>query len=286
MRQTAPAGVWFVTPGHASARFPIAHGCGADVALVDLEDSVPAAVKPRARQDAAAFFTAPTASNRVLGVRISSPTTRDGILDLAAIADYPARPDVVLIPKVESARDFEIAAGALDAPGYSPHLYALIETPRALEELPSIVRAERIAGVVFGTADYATALGCSKGWEAMLHARSALVTSAAAAGICAIDSPFFDLDDLDGLRVEAERARDLGFTGKCCVHPRQLPVVQGVFTPTDEEIGAARAIVAAAEEAGDRIVRLNGHMIGPPMVKAARALLGRLDERTPREVSA
>jgi citrate lyase subunit beta/citryl-CoA lyase/(S)-citramalyl-CoA lyase len=286
MTQPAWAGVWFVTPGHACARFPAAHSCGADVALVDLEDSVPAAVKPQARQDAAAFFTAPTAAGRVLGVRISSPTTREGILDLAALADYPVRPDIVLIPKVESARDFEIAAGALDAPDYTPHLYALIETPRAIEELPSIVRAERIAGVVFGTADYATAAGCSKSWEAMLHARSALVTSAAAAGIHAIDSPFFDLDDLDGLRGETERAKDLGFAGKCCVHPRQLPVVTDVFTPTGAEVDAARAIVAAAEETGGRIVRVDGQMIGPPMVKAARALLTRVNGRTPREVSA
>lgn len=286
MQTLAPAGVWFVTPGHASARFPAAHDCGADVALVDLEDSVPAAVKAEARLNAAAFFTAPTAAGCVLGVRISSPTTRDGILDLGAIADYPVRPDVVLIPKVESARDFEIAAGALDTPGYAPHLYALIETPRALEELPSIVRAERIAGVVFGTADYATALGCSKGWEAMLHARSVLVTSAAAAGICAIDSPFFDLDDLDGLQGEAERAKGLGFAGKCCVHPRQLPVVTSVFTPTDAEVAAARALVAASDEAGGRIVRVDGQMIGPPMVKAARALLSRVDGRTPRGVSA
>ncbi|WP_031487787.1 HpcH/HpaI aldolase/citrate lyase family protein [Streptomyces bicolor] len=285
MQTMAPAGVWFVTPGHDSARFPSAHGCGADVALVDLEDSVPAEVKPQARRAAAAFFTAPTAAGRVLGVRISSPTTRDGVLDLTAIADYPVRPDVVLIPKVESARDFEIAAGTLDAPDYRPHLYALIETPRALEELPSIVRAERIAGVVFGTADYATAIGSSKGWEAMLHARSSLVTSAAA-GICAIDSPFFDLDDLDGLRVEAERAKGLGFAGKCCVHPRQLPAVTEVFTPTDEEVDAARTIVAAAHRASGRIVRVDGQMIGPPMVKAARALLARVDGRAPREVSA
>lgn len=282
-----PAGVWFVTPAHTPSRFPTAHGCGADVALVDLEDSVPAAAKPQARQDAAAFFTSPTATaGCALGVRISSPTTRDGILDLAAIADYPVRPHVVLIPKVESARDFEVAAGALDMPGYTPHLYALIETPRALEELASIVRASRIAGVVFGTADYATALGCSRSWEAMLHARSAVVASAAAAGICAIDSPFFGLDDREALRDEAERSRDLGFAGKCCVHPGQLPVVTDVFTPTDEEVAAARAIVAAAEEAGDRIVRVEGQMIGPPMVKAARRLLARAASRTPRGVKA
>ncbi|MET7695151.1 CoA ester lyase [Streptomyces sp. NPDC005483] len=282
----ALAGAWFITPGHSPARFPAALGSGADVALVDLEDSVPAAVKAQARQDATAFFTSAAGTRPVRGVRISSPTTRDGILDLAAIADYPVRPDLVLIPKAESARDFEITAGALDAPGYTPHLYALIETPRAVEELPSIVRADRIAGVAFGTADYATATGCSKDWEALLHARSALVTSAAAAGIHAIDAPFFDLDDLVALRHESERARDLGFAGKCCVHPRQLPIVTDVFTPTSEQIAAARAIVAAADEAGGRIVRVGEQMVGPPMVKAAQALLARVAARTPSGVSA
>jgi citrate lyase subunit beta/citryl-CoA lyase/(S)-citramalyl-CoA lyase len=276
MPTPALAGVWFITPGHTPARFPAAHVCGARVALVDLEDSVPAADKPEARQVAADFFTAPAQAGPVLGIRISSPTTRDGILDLTAIADYPVRPDVVLIPKVESARDLETVAGALDDPAYAPHLYALIETPRALQELPEIVRAGRIAGLVFGTADYATAIGCSKSWEAMLHARSALVTSAAVTGITTIDSPFFDLDDPDGLRGEAERAKDLGFAGKFCVHPRQLPVVTDVFTPTDGELAAARAIVAAAQEAGGRIVRVDGQMVGPPMVKAAQSLLARL----------
>ncbi|MFF7859205.1 hypothetical protein [Streptomyces sp. NPDC007904] len=70
------------------------------------------------------------------------------------------------------------------------------------------------------------------------------------------------------------------------MHPRQLPVVTDVFTPTGAEVDAARAIVAAAEEAGSRIVRVDGQMIGPPMVKVARALLARMDSRTPGEVSA
>ncbi|MDX3433907.1 CoA ester lyase [Streptomyces sp. ME01-18a] len=281
----APAGVWFITSAHSPARFPAAHGCGADVALVDLEDSVPAAVGAQARQDAAAFFIAPAAAP-VLGFRISSPTTRDGIRDLAAVADYPVRPDIVLIPKTESPRDIEITAGVLDAPGYTPHLYGLIETPRALEDLPSIVRAPRIAGVLFGTADYATATGCTATWDALLYARSTLVTSAAAAGIHAIDSPFFDLQNHEGLRREAERARDLGYAGKCCVHPRQLPAVTAVFTPTDAEVAAGRAIVSAAQEAGDRIVKVAGQMVGPPMVKAARALLSRAEDRTQHEVTA
>ncbi|MEU1789112.1 CoA ester lyase [Streptomyces sparsogenes] len=281
----APAGTWIITPGHLDARFPTAHRCGADVALVDLEDSVPATAKPEARQLARAFFTNPPA-RFVLGVRISSPTTRDGIRDLAALHGYPVKPQVVLIPKVESARDFEIVAGALDTHDYTPLLYALIETPRAVEALPSIVRADRIAGVLFGTADYATAAGCSRTWDALMHARAALVTSAAAAGIPAIDSPFFDLDDLDGLRQETQQAKALGFTGKSCVHPAHLPVIGEVFRPSEEEIDAARAIVSAAEAAGGSIVRVDGRMAGPPMVTAARALLAREETRAHSQVPA
>lgn len=286
MNTPSPAGVWIITPGHTPTRFPTAHASGADVALVDLEDSVPPAAKPDARRTARAFFTTPVPTGTVLGVRISSPNTRDGIHDLAALADYPVGPPIVLIPKVESPRDIEIVAGALDTPDHTPHLYALIETPRAVENLPSIVRAERIAGVLFGTADYATATGCVRGWEPMLHARSALVASAAAVGIPAIDSPFFDLDDLSGLRDEAERVKALGFAGKSCVHPRHLDVLTEVFRPTDEEVAAARAIVAAAENAGGRIIRVGHQMIGPPMVAAARSLLVRAGARLTREVTA
>ncbi|MER7467862.1 aldolase/citrate lyase family protein [Streptomyces sp. NPDC097981] len=286
MNTPAPAGVWIITPGHTPTRFPTARASGADVALVDLEDSVPPAAKPDARLMARAFFTTPAPADTALGVRISSPTTRDGIHDLDALADYPVVPQIVLIPKVESPRDIEIVAGVLDTPDHAPHLYALIETPRALEALPSIVRAERIAGVLFGTADYARATGCGNDWEPMLHARSALVVSAAAAGIPAIDSPFFDLDDLEGLRDEAERVKALGFAGKSCVHPRHLNVLTEVFRPTDEEIAAARAIVAAAENAGGRIIRVGHQMVGPPMVQAARSLLARADARTAHEVTA
>ncbi|MER5971671.1 aldolase/citrate lyase family protein [Streptomyces sp. NPDC002055] len=281
-----PAGVWIITPGHAPDRFPAARSCAADVALVDLEDSVPPADKPDARQAARAFFTDPAAAGPVPGVRISSPATLNGIHDLTALTAHSVKPPIVLIPKVESARDIEIVAGILDTPDYTPHLYALIETPRAVENLPSIVRADRIAGLLFGTADYATTTGCSNSWEPLLHARSALVTSAAVAGLPAIDSPYFDLDDDEGLRREAEQVKALGFAGKSCVHPDQLPAVTAVFRPTREEIAAARATVAAAENAGGRIVRVHGRMVGPPMVAAARALLARASDNAPKEVSA
>jgi citrate lyase subunit beta/citryl-CoA lyase/(S)-citramalyl-CoA lyase len=278
---TAPAGVWLITPGHTPARFTSAHTAGADVALVDLEDSVPAAAKPTARTTARAFFSQPhTPASCALGIRINAPTTREAIQDLAALADYPDPPTIVLIPKVETPRDLDLVAAALDTPGHRPLLYGLIETPQAVQNLPEIVRSDHLSGLLFGTADYARSIGSTQTWEPMLYARSALVTHAAAAGIPVIDSPYFNLDDQDGLHTEARRVRDLGFRGKSCVHPRQVATVADVFRPTPEQIAHARAIVAAAADAAGGIVRIGHQMIGPPMVQAARDLLARTPEAT------
>ncbi|MGW4955435.1 HpcH/HpaI aldolase/citrate lyase family protein [Streptomyces parvulus] len=277
----APAGVWLITPGHTPARFTRAHTAGADVALVDLEDSVPVAAKPEARTSARGFFTQPdTPASCTLGIRINAPTTREAVKDLAALADYPVPPAIVLIPKTETPRDLEVVAAALESPGHRPLLYGLIETPQAIQNLPEIVRSSHLSGLLFGTADYARSIGSSRAWEPMLYARSALVTHAAAAGIPVIDSPYFDLDDQDGLRTESLRVRDLGFRGKSCVHPRQVASVAAVFRPTPAQIARARAIVAAAEDAAGGIVRIGHQMIGPPMVQEARDLL----DRTPTHV--
>ncbi|MEU8810743.1 CoA ester lyase [Streptomyces violaceoruber] len=280
---TPPAGVWLITPGHTPARFTSAHAAGADVALVDLEDSVPPATKPAARTTARAFFTQPgTPAGCTLGIRINALTTREAIHDLAVLADYPVPPAIVLIPKVEAPCDLDVVAAALDASGHRPLLYGLIETPQAVQNLSEVVRSEHLSGLLFGTADYARSVGATRAWEPMLYARSALVTHAAAAGIPVIDSPYFDLDDQDGLHAEAVRVRDLGFRGKSCVHPRQVTTVASVFRPTPEQIAHARAIVAAAEDAADDIVRIGHQMIGPPMVQDARDLLARTptDETT------
>ncbi|MEH0590081.1 aldolase/citrate lyase family protein, partial [Streptomyces sp. B21-106] len=154
------------------------------------------------------------------------------------------QPGIVLVPKVESARDIEVVAGALDTDQHAPVIYALIETPRAIDWLPTIVTADRLGGLLFGAADYAALTGCARTWEALLYARSAVANNAGTACIPAIDSPYFDVRDLEGLRREAERARALGFQGKGAVHPRRIPVITQAFTPSDDEIAAPRPSAA------------------------------------------
>lgn len=274
-----PGRAWIITPGLRTDRFETAQNAGAAIAVVDIEDSVALPDKQTARTASEAFFALPDPPC-TLGIRINSLTTLDGIKDLAALAAYTARPDLIVVPKVESPRDIELTAAALDADGYTPDIWALIESPRAFDTLPEIMRAPRLGGVIFGSADYAASVRCGLGWEALHYARSALINAATAANIPAIDAPTWELDNPDILRRDAERAKELGFHGKGCVHPRHVNVINDVFTPTDEEIAQARALVAAAEASGGTVTTVDGQMRGTPFFNAARALVAEADPTT------
>ncbi|MFE4539385.1 HpcH/HpaI aldolase/citrate lyase family protein [Streptomyces scopuliridis] len=222
---------WFITPATADHPCKTAKTCAADVVVLDIEDSVAPALKQIARERAEQLLAQQAAGACALGIRINALTTVEGAQDLIALAQYAVKPPIILVPKVESARDVEIVAGCLDTAEYTPQIYALIETPRAVDMLSSIVKAERLSGLFFGAGDYAKLLGCDVDWEELLDARSRLAASAAVAGLPALDAPFFDTQDLAGLQREAEKGRALGFFGKVAVHPRQLPVITSVFQP-------------------------------------------------------
>ncbi|MFH8977983.1 HpcH/HpaI aldolase/citrate lyase family protein [Streptomyces sp. NPDC017890] len=274
-----PGRAWLITPGLRDDRFAGAQESGAAVAVVDIEDSVAPADKQIARTACEAFFTLPDPPC-TLGIRMNSLTTLDGIKDLAALAAYTDRPDLVVVPKVESPRDIDIVAAALDTDGYTPDIWALIESPRAFDTLSAITRAPRLGGVIFGSADYAASVHCGLGWDALHYARSALVNAATAANIPAIDAPTWELDNPDALRRDAERAKELGFHGKGCVHPRHVEVINDVFTPSAEELAQARAVIAAADAGGGTVTSVNGQMRGTPFFNAARALVAEADRTT------
>lgn len=271
-----PGRAWIITPGLHRDRFDGAQSCGAAVAVVDIEDSVAQADKQTARTASEAFFALPDPPC-TLGIRMNSLTTLNGIKDLVALAAYTARPDLIVVPKVEAARDIELVATALDSEAYTPDIWALIESPRAFDTLPEIMRAPRLGGVIFGSADYAASVRCGLGWEALHYARSALINAATAANIPAIDAPTWELDDPAVLRRDAERAKELDFYGKGCVHPRHVKVINEVFTPTDQEIAQARALVAAAAASGGSVTTVDGQMRGTPFFTAARALVAEAD---------
>ncbi|RNG26239.1 HpcH/HpaI aldolase/citrate lyase family protein [Streptomyces botrytidirepellens] len=278
--RTGPGGTWLITPP-SDGRLEAALRAEPDVALLDLEDSVPPYGKDTARTAAVAHLgAAPVHGATVLGLRVNAPGTVHGLKDLVAVADAGLHDVVLLVPKVESARELELVAQVLKETATGVRVCALIETPRALLRLDDIFASPVLGGVVFGAADYAAASGCRRTSSALWWARSSIAAAAAAHGIPSIDSPYFDLGNPEGLRRDAQEARDLGFTGKGAVHPDQLPLIRAAFCPTDEEVAQAQAVVSAAGRSGGQLVRSGGQMVGPPLVVAARAVLDRAGSRT------
>lgn len=265
------------TPALAVERLARAAATGPDIALVDLEDSVATMYKAEARTRAVAFFSAPAAVPGRRAVRVNALTDPEGLRDLLALRGCPYGPDIVVIPKVESPRDVEIAGRAL---GEAPELMAVIETPRGLENVTAIITARAaLRALVFGSADFALSIGASLGWQALAYARARLVATTRAAGLHPIDSPWFDIDDDVGLAAEAERAREIGFGGMVALHPRQVPIINRAFSPDKATIERARRIVTASQDDGRGIYLVDGIAAGAPFVEAARRLLREFDTR-------
>jgi len=131
----------------------------------------------------------------------------------------------------------------------------------------------RVRALAFGGVDLAADLRAELAREPLLWGRGRLVQAAATAGIAAIDVPHVVIDDEGGLRSDAARTKAMGYTAKLAIHPRQVPPILEVFTPTPAELERARGIVAACEAAGGNVVEYQGKMIDEPVVKAARRIL-------------
>lgn len=257
-------------PGSRPDRFARALGSGAGLTVIDLEDAVAAQDKAAARANALARVAD---GQERWGIRINGVMTAAGIADLAALVEAECLPRFLLVPMVENATELELVARVLG--DRCPDMVPLIETPRGLRHALAIAAAERVAAVMFGGADFAGELGVALAWEPLLAARSALVLACAEARVPAIDVPFINLDNLDGLAGECERARALGFVAKAAIHPDQIATIEAVFTPGAAELAEAEAALAAYEEAGGKAVRFKGKMLEAPLIKRYRAVLSR-----------
>ena len=238
----------------------------ADEVVVDLEDGVAPAAKEEARERLAGASALGT-----LAIRINGLTTQWWRDDLAAVA--AVRPDVVVVPKVESAGDVAAVAELLPA---GVALEVQIETARGLVEVERIAACGGpLEALVFGPGDFGASLGVpvltigAGSWD---YALARISVAAHAFGLQAVDGPWADLRDLEGLRASAQSALAHGFDGKWVVHPDQIAPVSDVFTPSPEEAERARRILAAEEGA----VLLDGAMVDAATKQLAEAVLARL----------
>jgi len=263
-------------PADRPELFAKALATGADMVCIDLEDAVPPGDKAAARATAMALLATPCADDGVERLlRINNLRGSEGLRDIEAILESPASPGALLLPKVESADELRLLGELLSTgPQADIRLHVIIETNASLEAVHDIAQAStRIDALFFGGVDMAAELRCSNAWEPLLYARSRVVHAAASAGIDAIDVPYLDLEDPDGMAREATLARELGFSGKGSIHPKQIPILNDVFTPSESEIAHARRILDAFAKADTGLVVVDGKLIEKPVLRDMQRIL-------------
>ena len=240
-----------------------------DVVVLDLEDAVGPDGKAEARAAAAAAL-AEGFGDRETAIRINGLDTPWGAEDLAAMAK--ARPDIVVIPKVDGPAALDACAGA------DVELWAMVETPAALLTLPQIAgwSAGRLGALVLGVNDLGAAMGARAvpGREPLKTAMALTVAAARAHGLTPIDGVFNRLDDPDGFAAECAQGREFGFQGKSLIHPAQIEPCNAAFSPDAAEVAWARAVTAAfADNPGKGAIRVDGAMVERLHLEQARRTL-------------
>lgn len=285
-----------VVPGSNQRMLSRAATINADVVILDLEDSVAEAQKSAARTLVANTLldwhpAAPTTALRINAV--TTPHWHRDLIDLFSAAGV--RIDVVVLPMVEVVSQLTTLCDVLCALegelGLEPGrvgIEAQIETARGLVNVEAIAAAPRLEALVFGPGDFAASVGMSAqsigaplrnypgdGWH---YALSKIAVTAKAFGLAAIDGPFADFGDLEGLEQAAFRSRALGFDGKWSIHPSQVDVLNATYSPSAEELTWATGIVdacAAAEARGFGAASHGGAMIDEASRKMAEGLVAR-----------
>jgi citrate lyase subunit beta/citryl-CoA lyase len=255
-----------------------------DALVPDLEDSVPAAEKANARETTSKFLPLLAASGRPVIPRVNALDTEWIEADLEAVVG--AHIFGISVGTVRGAGDIaaisQVIAKLETRAGLrvgTVHLVPWIETAEAIVNVAQICRAsERIVAVAFGGEDFTNDMGVERleDESQISYARQALCVAARAAHVLALDTPFFKLRNLDGLRDNALKAKSIGFKGKFAIHPEQIDTLNECFSPSAQEIAHAERVVAAFEEAerrGRASTSLDGWVIDVPVVKRARALL-------------
>jgi len=287
MAEPITARSWLFAPGDSGKKMTKAMEGTADIVLIDLEDAVAPENKDAARPMVHDFIAANPGQAHRLWVRINPFDGPHTLHDLAAV--MPARPGGIMLPKVYGRADVEKLDHCLSAlevangieEGTTRVIVLITETAEAMFHTGDYKGAPRIVALTWGAEDLADSIGASSNRNAdggygftYELARSLCLLGAATAGVTAIETIQGDFRDLDGLRARAEKVRRDGYRGMLAIHPAQVDVINAAFTPTEDEIVEAQAIVDLfAANPGVGAIGYKGGMLDRPYLSRAQTLL-------------
>lgn len=267
-------------PGDRPDRYARAAASGAHAVILDLEDAVAPAAKAQARADVAAWL----AQGGQGIVRINAADTEWYQEDVRALHGLQGQQEqqgqhglqvqqgapgaAVMLPKADAAT---VAQTVQALPGRP--IISLLETVRGYMDLHKMARLPGVARIAFGSVDFAVDSGIADEGDAMTAIRTEIVLACRHAGLAApIDGVSLEFNDPEQMQADARRARQLGFGGKLCIHPRQVGAVNAAFLPTADEQDWARRVLAAFDASHGAATALDGKMIDKPVVERARRI--------------
>ena len=257
------------TPGLNPEMFPKALASGADMICIELEDGIAIKDKDEARKNTINALKNLKINNDVeLVVRVNCQRTKPGLLDLEAFISSKLNVKALMLPKVKTPDEITFIDDLLTDCNLDTDLHVIMETNEALENIYDIAHAsKRIVALYFGGVDMAAELRVPNNYENLIYARSKLVHAGASVGVDVIDVPYLDLEDMDGMKKEAELVRNLGFTGKGSIHPKQIGILNQVFTPSKDEITKAKKIIDQFNASDTGLVVIDGKLIEKPVLR-------------------
>ena len=261
---------YLFVPGNRPDRFAKACSAGADAVILDLEDAVAAPDKVKAR---AAISEWLTAAQPVL-VRVNTSDS-EWFRDDLSLGRKPGIAGV-LLPKAERVEDIRLVA---DAFGAEMPILPQIETARGFQNALTLAGTKPVQRLLFGSIDFQLDLGMAAEEDELLYFRSRIVLDSRMAGAQPpVDGVTTDLNSPERVRADALRARRLGFSGKMCIHPKQVPVVNECFSPTAEEEAWARRVVEASCASRGAATSVDGKMVDRPVLARAEAILAMVEQ--------
>ncbi|HEV7817160.1 MAG TPA: CoA ester lyase [Janthinobacterium sp.] len=258
---------YLFVPGNRPERFATACASGADAVIIDLEDAVAPSEKPAARDALANWLDGPEARDNQVPVLVRINCVNSGCFgDDLRLCRRPGIAGVVL-PKAERVDDIASAS-----PG-SP-VYPLIETMLGFSRIKELAAAPRVKRLLFGAIDFKLDMGIDGDRDELLFFRSQIVLASRVSSLQKpVDGVTTEIDDFAKIEDDTSYARRLGFGGKLCIHPRQIPVVNRAFAPAQREIEWANRILAAAEVARGGAVAVDGMSIDRSVVLTAQRVI-------------
>ena len=257
------------TPGLNPEMFSKALASGADMVCIELEDGIAIKDKDEARKNTInALKTLEVKNDVELVVRVNCQRTKPGLLDLEAFISSKLKVKALMLPKVKTPDEITFIDDLLSDCNLDTDLHVIMETNEALENIYDIAHSsKRIVALYFGGVDMAAELRVPNSYENLVYARSKLVHAGASVGVDVIDVPYLDLEDMNGMKKEAELVRNLGFTGKGSIHPKQINILNKVFTPSEEEITKAKKIIDQFNASNTGLVVIDGKLIEKPVLR-------------------